>query len=100
MYLGMGKHAEGEVSNSTSSSQTSRNVPAKTAPRFYGRVDEIYDLQGAAGYLKKSRRWLRENCVRLGIEHDRIGRGFRFERAELDRFRAQYRVRGKKGVYV
>jgi hypothetical protein len=59
---------------------------------------EVFDLRGAADYLGKSRRWLRENSTL--ITHDRIGRSFRSERQELDRFRAQHRRQGKKGVYV
>jgi excisionase family DNA binding protein len=68
---------------------------------FYNVVErEIFDLPGAAEYLGHSRRWLRENCVSLGIEHVRVGRKFRFTRAELERFLARHRRRGKKGVYV
>jgi hypothetical protein len=62
--------------------------------------EQIFDLQDAANYLKKTRRWLRENCVILGIEHERVGRGFRFTRHGLDRFLAQHRRQAKKGVYA
>ncbi len=41
---------------------------------------------------------LRENSNL--IMHQRVGRGFRSERYALDRFRAQHRRQGKKGVYV
>jgi hypothetical protein len=64
--------------------------------------EEVFDLPGAAEYLGPAftRRWLRENCVSLGIEHVRIKRKFRFTRTALDRFLAQYLKRGRKGVYV
>jgi excisionase family DNA binding protein len=61
---------------------------------------EIFDLQSAADFLRHSRRWLRENCVSMGIEHERVGRKFRFTRHELERYLARHRRQGKKGVYV
>ena len=61
---------------------------------------EIFNLPDAAEYLGCTRRWLRENCVELGIEHARIGKKFRFERQALDRFIAQHRRRAKAGVFV
>jgi hypothetical protein len=78
---------------------TVNNIP-ESAVR--AREPEDFDLKGAARYLGPSftPRWLRENCKRLGIPHVRIKRKFRFMRVDLDRFLAQYRIRGKAGVYV
>jgi excisionase family DNA binding protein len=61
---------------------------------------EIFDLPGAAEYLGHSRRWLRENCISLGIGHERVGRKYRFTLHELERFLTRHRRKGKKGVYV
>jgi excisionase family DNA binding protein len=67
---------------------------------LYNVDKEIFDLQSAADHLGHSRRWLRENAVSLGIEHERVGRKFRFTRTELENFLARHRRRGKRGVYM
>jgi hypothetical protein len=77
--------------------------PTKNTFSFYHGMDrEVFDLEGAAQYLGPAfnRRWLRENCVSLGIEHVRVKSRFRFTKAELDRFLGQYLRKGKKGVNV
>jgi len=72
--------------------------PRRPQPRpLVERDSNIFDLQSAADYLGKTRRWLRANSVL--ITHERIGRSFRFERAELDRFRAQHRRQARPGVF-
>jgi hypothetical protein len=61
----------------------------------------VFDLPGAAEYLGPAfnRRWLRENCIALGIEHVRVKSRFRFTKDALDQFLARYLRKGKKGVY-
>jgi hypothetical protein len=52
------------------------NVPQKTLSRLVIVIDrDVFDLEGGAQYLGPgfNRRWLRENCVRLCIEHVLIG---------------------------
>jgi hypothetical protein len=34
---------------------------------------ESFDLAGAAKFLGRSQRWLRDNCTSLGIGHERVG---------------------------
>jgi hypothetical protein len=72
-----------------------KNVLGHVGRTQAGKPIQIFDLQEAADYLGKTRRWLRENCVGL-IEHERVGRGFRFTRSALDRLLAQHRRQAKK----
>jgi hypothetical protein len=77
--------------------------PTENTFSFYHGMDrEVFDLEGAAQYLGPAfnRRWLRENCVALGIAHVRLKNRFRFTKTELDRFLSQYLGKGKKGVYA
>ena len=52
----------------------------------------------AAQYLGPAfnRRWLRENCIALGIEHVRVKSRFRFTKDALDQFLARYLRKGKR----
>ena len=58
---------------------------------------DILDLQGAADHVGHSRRWLRENCVSLGIGHDCVGRKFRFRRQQPECSLARHTKQGEKG---
>lgn len=78
--------------------RTAPKEPEKTTPAPAPPPDS-YDLVGAATFLGRSPRWLRDNCVSLGIGHERVGRGYRFTLHELERYLARHRRKGKKGVY-
>jgi hypothetical protein len=58
------------------------------APARAPKPPESFDLAGAAKFLGRSPRWLRDDCASLGIEHERVGRGFRFTLHELERYLA------------
>ena len=57
-------------------------------PAAAPKPPESFDLAGAAKFLGRSPRWLRDNCTSLGIGHERVGRGYLFTLHELERYLA------------
>jgi len=57
-------------------------------------VVEVFDLKGAARYLRVSPRWLREKCADA-----RFGHHFRFTREQLDEYIAR-RTHVAEGVHA